>query len=265
LLINCYFAEESEVKSLIVFMLFILKVSAASAQGYTVTTGPGALISPPYEGARQLTTRFLPWLNATPTGEVRRPTVPDDSLGITLPTELIGVAVVGALRGERNTNAERSGLRYVDSALELGLAFDYWPRDWVRARIEVKKGLSGHSGWIADLGLDAFTSVGPLTLVAGPRLGLGSSSYMDKYFGVTADEAAASPLVSTLFSPRAGMRYYGIATGVVHRHGNWQEVAGFTWHRLSGDAEKSPLVSQLGEANQIIITLGIMYTFNIGK
>jgi len=249
----------------IAFIILALNASLACAQGYSVTTGPGALIAPPYEGAKHIELGFLPWLNATPTGEMRRPTVPDDSLGIGLPTptESIGVTIVGALRGERNTNSERTGLRRIGSALELGAAFDYWPQDWVRARIEVRKGFSGHNGWLAKLGADFFTSAGPLTLVAGPRLGFGSESYMDKYFGITPLEAIANPVISTSFSPNAGLRYYGIATGVVHRHGNWQELAGVTWHRLSGDASKSPLVSQLGASNQIIITLGIMYTFGI--
>ncbi len=252
-------------KLLIVSMMLALNVSFACAQGYTITTGPGALIAPPYEGARQMTIGFLPWFNASPTGETRRPTVPDDSLGIGFTTGVIGVSIVGALRGERDSNAERTGLSPIGSALELGAAFDYWPLDWVRARVEVKSGVTGHGGWVADLGADVFTSAGPLTLVAGPRIGLGNKSYMDKYFGVTPTEAIASPVISTSFSPNAGMRYYGIATGVVHRHGNWQELVGVTWHRLTGDAAKSPAVTQVGAADQIIITIGIMYTFGVGN
>lgn len=252
-------------KLIIALMMLALSASATNAQGYLVTTGPGALIAPPYEGAKHIQLGFLPWLHAGPIGETRRPTVPDDSLGIGLTTGTIGLSIVGALRGERDSIAERTGLNHVSSALELGAAFDYWPRDWMRARVEVKTGVTGHEGWVADLGTDFFTAAGPLTLVAGPRLGFGDKAYMHKYFGITPLEAAANPVISTSFSPKAGLRYYGVATSVVHQHGNWQELAGVTWHRLAGDASKSPAVSQLGAVNQIIVTIGIMYTFGIGN
>jgi outer membrane protein len=242
----------------------LLVATQAAAQGWSVTAGPGAYISPPWEGAKHNAIGPLPWLSIGPAGEPPRFAAPDDSLGIGLFSGPVRFGVVGALRGERDTDSERFGLRPVDSAFELGASLDFWPTEFLRTRIEVKKGLSGHKGWIADVGADAVAMVGPLTLGVGPRLGWGNETYMDTYFGVTPAEALASPIVDTAFSPGAGLRYWGAALGVIHQHGRWREIVGVSWHQLTGDAADSPIVAQVGAADQILIMLGLTYTFDFG-
>jgi outer membrane protein len=244
-------------------LTLIVGISEAAAQGVTVTAGPGAFISPPYEGAKHNKIGPLPWLTIGPAGPPRF--APDDSLGIGLFSGPVRAGIVGALRGKREATAERIGLRPVDTAIELGGFVDYWPSDWLRTRIEVKRGVSGHDGWIADLGADAFANAGPLTFTLGPRLGLGNETYMDKYFGVSLAEATASPIVSAPYSPDAGIRYAGAAAGVIHRHGRWQEIVGLTWHELVGDAANSPMVTDVGASSQFMIVLGLTYTFDLGN
>jgi outer membrane scaffolding protein for murein synthesis (MipA/OmpV family) len=177
----------------------------------------------------------------------------------------VRVGLVAGFRGERDDEDDHAGLRVVDSAFELGASADFWPAEWLRTRIEVKRGVSGHEGWIADLGADAVARSGPFTFAVGPRVGWGDDTYMDTYFGVTSAEAAASPVVAAPYSPGAGIRYWGAAAGVIHRHGRWAEVVGVSWHRLTGDAADSPLVTQLGSENQMLVFLGMMYTFDIGN
>ncbi|MEE8438600.1 MAG: hypothetical protein V3S07_03365, partial [Micropepsaceae bacterium] len=87
-----------------------LGTSLAMAQGYTVTTGPGVLISPAYEGAKNSTVGPLPWLSVRPDGTPPRYIAPDDSIGIGLVSGSIGVGFVGALRGKRDATGERIGL-----------------------------------------------------------------------------------------------------------------------------------------------------------
>jgi outer membrane scaffolding protein for murein synthesis (MipA/OmpV family) len=251
---------------LVVFTVCLaLAASGAAAQGWSVTAGPGALIAPKWEGADGMTVGPLPWLSVGPIGEPPRFAAPDDSLGIGLFSGPVRVGLVGALRGERDAAGDRIGLRHVDSAFELGASVDFWPAEWLRTRIEIKKGLAGHKGWIADLGADAVATSGPFTFAAGPRLGVGDDTYMDTYFGVSSAEAIANPTILAPYDPDAGIRYAGAALGVIHRHGRWSEVAGIAWHRLTGDANDSPMVSQLGSSSQMIITLGIMYTFDVGN
>ena len=251
---------------LVVFTLCLaLSASGAAAQGWSVTAGPGALIAPKWEGADGMGVAPLPWLSIGPIGEPPRFAAPDDSLGIGLFSGPVRIGLVGAFRGERDDEDERIGLRPVGQAFELGASVDVWPADWLRARIEVKKGLDGHKGWIADLGADAVATSGRFTFAAGPRLGVGNETYMDTYFGVSPAEAAANPTIAAAYDPDAGIRYAGAALGVIHRHGRWSEVAGIAWHQLTGDAADSPIVSELGSSSQMIITLGIMYTFDVGN
>jgi outer membrane scaffolding protein for murein synthesis (MipA/OmpV family) len=230
-----------------------------------VTAGPGALFAPRYEGSDEMAVAPLPWLSIGPLGEPPRFSAPDDSLGIGLFSGPVRIGLVGAFRGERDDDEDRAGLKIVDSTFELGPSFDFWPADWLRTRIEIKKGWNGHEGWIGDLLIDAVATSGPFTFAVGPRLGVGDSRYMDQYFGVSSAEAAASPIIASPFDADAGLRYAGAAVGVIHRHGRWQEVAGVAWHQLVGDAANSPIVKQLGSESQIIVTLGIMYTFDVGN
>jgi outer membrane protein len=248
----------------LVTTLLLGVVSTADAQplaNWNITVGPGLIIGPSYEGSDKTSLTPFPWLSLSEPGSPPVFAAPDDSPGFGLLSGPIRVGVVFGFRGERDSAGKRVGLRSVDWALEPGLSLDVWPIEWLRVRAELRKGITGHSGWVADFGGDVVDRNGPWTLAAGPRFGYGSSKYMEKYFGVTAAEALANPTITTAFSPDAGLRYWGGAAAIIHQDGRWQELAGVAYHRLAGDAGDSPVVSQLGNQNQLIFTLGVTYTF----
>jgi MipA family protein len=242
-------------------------VSTAQAQGignWNVTVGPGLIIGPSYEGSDETSLTPFPWLSLSAPGSAPAFAAPDDSPGFGLISGPIRVGVVFGFRGERDASGERTGLRPIDWALEPGLSLDVWPAEWLRVRAEVRKGVMGHSGWVADFGGDVVNRNGPWTLAAGPRFGYGSSRYMEKYFGVTSGEALVNPTITSAYTPDAGIRFWGGSAAVLHEDGRWQELVGVAYHRLAGDAGDSPVVTQLGNKNQLIFILGVTYTFGPG-
>lgn len=88
--------------------------------------------------------------------------------------------------------------------------------------------------------------------------------YMQTYFDVTPADSLASGL--PVFSGRGGWKSWTAgAIGTVSISGDllrgWKLVGGVTYRRMLGDAAQSPLVSDVGSANQWLGALGVAYTF----
>jgi len=238
---------------------------AQSEQGqseWTFTLGPGLQIAPAYEGANHYALLPFPWIGIGLRGRVPAFSAPDDSPGLALTSGVFRLGAVVHIRGERHSRGERVGLPELVWALEPGLSGEVWPMPWLRTRVELRKGVRGHVGWVADFGADAVGMRGPWTFSIGPRLGYGNPRYMQTYFGVTPAEAAANPVIDSAYGPDAGLRYAGASVSALHRRGRWTGVAGLAYHRLVGDAAASPLVTQLGDTDQLMVNLGVMFTFN---
>ncbi|MCA3555230.1 MipA/OmpV family protein [Aestuariivirga sp.] len=165
--------------------------------------------------------------------------------------------------GERNSadSEELEGLDDVDWALEAGLGVSA-RYDWIRGFVEVRQGFNGYSGQVANFGIDFIGSpTEDLELRFGPRAGWGSQNYMDAYFGITASEAAASPLYDQAYKPDAGFNTVGLAGSASYNlTDDWKLHALAGWDRLVGDAGNSPIVKE-GSVNQYYAGAGITYRF----
>lgn len=151
--------------------------------------------------------------------------------------------------------SELTGLKKVDWSQEFGLGIGYEEKAY-RAFIDVRYGIIGHNSFVAELGADLIsTPAEGWTMTLGPRLLLGSNRYMDTYFGVTADEAAASRY--TEYNPYNGPVEAGLEfTARYDFNELWGLEAIVGWTRYMGDAADSPIVLG-GSDENLKIEVGI--------
>jgi len=154
-----------------------------------------------------------------------------------------------------------TGTNTIDWALELGVGAAY-RYDWLRGFVELRQGINGHKGQVADFGIDFIINPSDrLEVVFGPRASWASDDYMNTYFGVTAAEAAAPGSILSAFDADAGFKTVGLAIRASY---GWTENTTLHlrggWDRFVGDAAKSPIVN-VGSEDQFSIGAGVSYRF----
>jgi outer membrane protein len=236
---------------------------AARAEEWVVTVGGRASAVVPYEGANHDIALPTPIIQLRRADLPERPIIADDSPGLGLvQIDKVSAGPVVRLRGKRDPSGDYAGLRPINTAVEAGGFVNLWAFDWMRVHAEVRKGVIGHSGWVADGGLDFAVRSGSWTGTLGPRVGWGDRDYMNTYFGVTAQQAAANHIIRVAYSPGSGMRYGGLeATLATKLGGGWQANANFGFRRLASTAADSPIVRSFGGRNQLSGGIGLRYSF----
>ena len=188
---------------------------------------------------------------------------PDESFDFYL-FESGGFAVgpVLAYEGSRTANDVGAMLDKIDFSLEPGIFAQYQMGESFRVRSELRKGVTGHKGWIADLGADFIMREGDQWLFSiGPRLTWSDDRYNDTWFGVTPADSATSGL--PVHDPDGGIQSYGAtATFLTQFSEQWGIYTWGKYARLTGDAADSPIVTQLGSRDQFSGGVGLSYTFN---
>lgn len=244
----------------------LLAAGGARAGGWTFTVGAQVGVGPPYEGANRDILEPAPTFDLRPRGSPERFTPPDGGTTIALySNKYFEVGPVVRFRYRRDPTGELKGFDKVDWAAEPGLYTDIWPADWLRLRVEGRKGVTGHVGWVGDAGFDLVYNGKRWDASVGPRIGWGDHHYMQTYFGVTPAEAARSPL-HAVYDPDGGQRYTGVETAVgYHLSRNWRLIADFGYQRLAGDVARSPVVRATGSPDQYSSSLGFTYSFSVGK
>ncbi|NIX75666.1 MipA/OmpV family protein [Microvirga terricola] len=235
--------------------------------GWIATVKGNVQVGPAYPGADKLTVFGYPSLSFRRAGTPERFSAPDDGFSFSiLDDSALRVGVVGRFQGGRylQTDHRLFGLDKINWAVEPGVFVEYWPVSFLRARVELRHGINGHNGFVADLGLDYVRRLGAFTLSLGPRVALGDTEFTKTYFGVTPFEASLNGLV-TPFNPTGGVTSVGATAGLTYDWSpRWSTTAFVTYKRLVGDAANSPIVKRLGSENQVTVGLTVSYSFNTG-
>lgn len=236
----------------------------ASPSGWIVTLKGNLRVGPSYPGADDFSFIGYPSLSFRRAGTPERFSAPDDGLSFSfLDDSALRIGVVGRFQGGRYLQDDRRlyGLEKIDWAVEPGLFLEYWPVEFLRARAEIRHGVNGHDGFVADLGLDVVQRFGAFTVSAGPRLSLGDTEFTRTYFGVTPGEAALNGQV-TPYRPSGGITSVGATAGATYDWSQqWSTTAFVTYKHLVGDAADSPIVKRFGSENQVGIGLTVSYSF----
>jgi outer membrane protein len=214
----------------------------------------GLAISPRFSIGRGLGSRWL--------------SMEDDSISIGLVEgDFWRAGVAGQIVWQRRESQDRKALGGLGNTRfggEIGAFAEIYPTNWLRARAELRHGFVAHQALMADLKLDAFTRLGNgWTLAVGPRVTLAGGDHVDTYFGVNAQQAAASGLPQ--HRAKGGVLSYGAAAQASYKWSERFETVGFVqYSRLAGDAERSPLVRQRGSRDQLTVGVAARWAISIG-
>lgn len=163
--------------------------------------------------------------------------------------------------GKRTAANVGADLPKVGLSIEAGGFAQVSPTPAFRLRLEGRKGLSGHKGWVGEASADYIARDGDDWLFSiGPRVTFGDDRYHRAYFGVTPDAALASGL--SAYNPKGGVQSVGVTAGYLRQLSRRWGVAVYgRYDRLVGDAADSPVVRQLGTRDQPSAGIALTYTF----
>jgi outer membrane protein len=245
---------------------FELPVVPPVSGTWTVMVGVGGAYNPDFEGAKRSMLSPVPIFSIRRAGSAEQFRGPRDGASIALiDFGDLRAGPVGKFVASRKANSysELNGLGDVKTAVELGGFVEYFPVDWFRTRVELRQGVTGHHGTVADFSADFIVPVVQhFTVSAGPRFTWESTSATSPYFGIDAVQAMASGL--PVFNARGGAHSAGVGAQISYRVNRQWEVHSYVeYERLLGDAAKSPLVTSRGSPNQTTVGIGASYAFDI--
>lgn len=224
--------------------------------------GLGAQVYPSYPGSDKFDVGPMFDFDRARGGEPFHFEAPDESFGFSL-FGTGGLQIGPALNFEGARDAEDVGapLPKVKFSFEPGAFVSYDFSDSFRLRGEVRKGVTGHKGWIAVAGSDYVVRDGDAWLFSiGPRLSWSNGRYQDAWFGVSAADALASGLPA--YDPGGGLHAVGATASFETQLGpRWGIATYAKYDRLIGDAAKSPVVRALGSRDQFSGGLSLTYVF----
>ena len=189
----------------------------------------------------------------------------DESFGFAL-ADLGGLQFGPVVNWEGARTAEDVGaaLPKVKFSIEPGAFVSYQLSDNLRLRGEIRKGVTGHKGWIGVAGADFIMRDGDEWLFSvGPRVTWSDDRYQDVWFGVAPEDAGPSGLPA--YDPEGGIQAYGATASFLTQFTpRWGIMTYAKYDRLVGDAADSPVVREHGSRDQFSGGLGLTYTFGEG-
>lgn len=249
---------------------FAQDAGAAGAQdedrGWTVRVGAGPQLIPTYPGSDEYQVGFFPVLGFRKTGDPIPFGAPGDSPGLTInPNKPLEFGPVANFAPEREAVEDGVAIGKVGFTPEIGAFAQFRLHPSIRVRVEGRKGLGGHEGWIGSAGIDYIVRDEDRFIFSiGPRATFANQRYQRSYYGVSPTVAAATGLA--VYDPDGGLNSVGAATGLLYQFNyNWGFQGFARYERLVKDASKSPIVRDIGSRNQYFAGIALTYTFDIGK
>ena len=232
-----------------------------------MTLGGFGLLEPKFEGAKRQELGWKPVFGLHSPGTREWLDLPNDGVDYEfVETDTFRAGAVGNFRFTRDTNSLVRGfkrLRNVDLSLEAGGFAEFWPATWLRTRVEVRAGVLGADGIVADGSADVVVHpAARWTATAGPRISFASQSFMNSYYSVSANQAAASGLRQ--YDAGAGLRSYGAGASLRYQWSDaWTTTAFVEYTRLAPNAAESPLIDERGSPDQVTVGIGAKYSFYV--
>lgn len=249
----------------------LLCAAPAAAQetegrGWIVTVGGGPQVFPKYPGADSYGVFPMPILGLRREGARRPFEAPDEGAGFGFlgPSSRFDFGPAIRFQNKRDEEDVGAAVGDVDFTLEAGAFAQAFVTDNLRLRVEGRRGIGGHDGWVGDVSADLVIRNGDDTIFSiGPRARIADGRYHRAYFGVDDGVAAATGLPA--YRPGGGVYAVGAAAGLTHMLGPRLGLYGYAgYDRLVGDAADSPIVRQLGSRDQFSGGLGLFFEFAVG-
>jgi MipA family protein len=242
------------------------KTPGSATQTWIVTVGGWTYAQPLFEGSDEFGFGVKPILSIRRPGSREWLSLPTDHGGMTLFSTnnfRVGPSLSFVQQRKQDDTDALRGLGDVKWAVEVGAYAEYWPTDFARTRVEVRRGFNGHEGFVADFSADFVWRPRPAwTLTLGPRLSLADDEYMRTYFSVTTAQAVTSRLPA--FDARGGLKSTGALGSVTYQWTpQFATMAYVEYARLLGDAADSPIVTLRGSPDQVTAGVGAKYSFSV--
>ena len=190
---------------------------------------------------------------------------PDDGFGIEI-VNSGGFAFGPIANFEDARTAEDVGadLPKIDFSAEVGAVVKYELRDRFRIRAELRKGVTGHKGWVGTAGADLiFRDADRWLFSIGPRVTWSDDTYQDAWFSVAPADSVPSGLPA--YDADGGIHAYGAtASAITQISSRWGVSAYAKYDRLTGDPADSPIVLTYGSRDQFSFGAALTYTFGPG-
>lgn len=236
---------------------------------WILTIGGGAQVFPEYPGADDLGVFPLPIVGLRRAGEPLPVKAPDDGFAIGVLRFLgqdgaVDFGPVLTFQNERDPADVGVAVPKVSTTVEAGGFAHVYVVPQLRLRAEGRFGLGGHDGFIGSVGADYVHRTRDVVLTIGPRARFSDNAYQDAYFSVSGPVATATGLPA--FDADGGFHALGGTAGLTWQFSREWGLYGYAgYDRLMGDAEDSPIVRQLGDADQFSAGIGITYSFGVGR
>jgi outer membrane scaffolding protein for murein synthesis (MipA/OmpV family) len=192
---------------------------------------------------------------------------PDEGMGFSLFGKEGGIQVGPALQlqGKRREKDVGAAVGNVGWTAEAGAFIQAYAGENLRFRLEGRRGIGGHEGWLGDVSADFIARRGDSTIFSiGPRLRLSNARYNRAYFGVTPAVAAKTALAP--YDPGAGIRAVGVTAGLTQQLSDRFGLYAYAgYDRLVGDAARSPIVRTYGSRSQPSAGIGLTYSFTVKR
>lgn len=168
------------------------------------------------------------------------------------------------LEGSRRRKETDLPVDEVGTSIEAGGFVDVWLGSSIRARGELRKGVTGHKGLVSDVMLDYVARDGDKWLFSvGPRFTLADRKYQEAYFGVNPAASARTGL--PVYAPDGGVHSVGAAATTLYQLDRHWGLYGYAkYERFIADAADSPIVRAIGSRNQFSGGVALTFTFNTG-
>lgn len=238
-------------------------VAVAPASDFVFVLGLGIGTAPVYEGAAAYGMTFKPIVDVE---RLKIPGILDIGGGPDLGGFSFAPSFSYAGARVSAEHAALVGLPNVDPTYALGvqLGYEVLFNDTVRAKLygAARYAFGGAQGLVGEVGVDVTARLNPqLELVGGPVINFASEGYMDRYFGVTAAQSAATGGRLAAYDPAGGIKSVGIKVAARY------EFVPDTFLNLdasytafAGDARMSPIVTS-GSQHQFTLGLGLSHRF----
>jgi outer membrane scaffolding protein for murein synthesis (MipA/OmpV family) len=240
--------------------------SPDASSTWIITVKATGNVSPDFLGAKTYTPIGYPLFSFRKADTPEGFSAADDGIDFSLyGNEYFNLGPVARYRSGRYNGSDKKlrGLKSIPWTVEVGGYVEVWPTEWLRGRVEVRHGLNGASGIISDFAVDAVYKQDKWTIAAGPRLTLATQDFMQMYFGVTPREAARSTRVGR-YKPSGGIVSAGVLAGAGYQWDeNWTVSLYGQYDRLVDQAANSPIVKNIGSANQFGVGATIGYSFPV--
>ena len=236
----------------------------------SITVGFAPVYSPVFFGAKDYGFSIFPDLRFNYRDEFFA-SVPDGMGYNVINTESWKVGPLAKIRFDREEESGGSpflisgesdvlrGMGNVDTAGEFGGFVQYTFSD-IRTRLELRQGVGGHKGLIADLNVSYGYRFGPLNLRVGPRVSFATEDFINAYYGINEIQSLNTGL--DIYSASSGFTSYGLGFSANMPLTDQAAVTMFGgYDRVASEIADSPLIRERGSENQFVIALAFGYRF----